>query len=103
MKNIFTTLLLILVICVLLAIIIPVGLDAVDPLTYRDPAGYVMQTGITTDQSDSAVDLGTVNVLNAEAEVMMLDSKVNGFSTVAVVLFFGLLLVIGAGFAFKGS
>lgn len=101
MKNIFTTLLLILVICVLLAIIIPVLFDAIDPITYRDPVSVVLTTGITPDQSDSAVDLGTVNVLNAEAEVMMLDSKVNGFSTVAVVLFFGLLLVIGAAFAFK--
>ena len=101
MKNIFTTLLLLLVICVLLAIIIPVGLDAVDPLTYRDPAGYVMQTGITRDQSKSAVDLSEVNVNNATAETMMLDSKVNGFSTVAVVLGFGLLLVLGAGFALK--
>ena len=83
------------IVIVLLALIIPVLFDAIDPITYVDPAGYVLQTGITRDQTRSAVDLSIVNVNDATAEVMQEANKMDGFLSIVVVG--TILAVIGMG------
>lgn len=91
------------IVIVLLALVIPVLFDALDPITYVDPAGYVLQTGITRDQSHSAVDLSVVNVNNATAEVTQEANKMDGFLSIVVIGMVLAVLGIGASTLFKGS